>query len=175
MKVNKPGVHLDHMLSMSRSHHINLSVMADQKANMLLTIASVVVTISIPRLIDPVFDAFAAILIFFCLVTIMLAPYAVMPKLSDEVSSSDIPDYHRFDFNLLFFGDIIKLPYNIYELAMEEMLNDPSLSYQAQIKEMYSLGMFLSKKKYRFVRYAYQAFMVGLFCTGLTLLIKFIW
>ena len=72
MKVNKPGVHFDHMLSMSRSHHMNLSVMADQKANMLLTIASVVVTISIPRLIDPVFSASAAVLIFFCLVEYLL-------------------------------------------------------------------------------------------------------
>ena len=175
MKVNTPGVHYDHMLSMSRSHHINLSAMADQKANMLLTIASVVITISIPRLIDPIFSASAVVLIFFCLVTIMLATYAVMPKLSNDVTSSEIPDYHRSDFNLLFFGDFIKLPYSVYEIAMEEMLNDPSLSYQAQIREMYSLGMFLSKKKYRFVRYAYLAFMFGLFCTGLTLMIKFVW
>ena len=174
MKVEKPGVHFDHMLSMSRSHHMHLSVMADQKANMLLTISSVVITFSIPRLIDPAFRVSAAVLIFFCLGTIMLATYAVMPKLTNEKNVATLPDYHRPDFNLLFFGDFIKLPYMTFETAMEQLLNDPSLSYQAQVQELYQLGIFLSDKKYKFVRLAYLSFMAGLFCTGFTLLVTFI-
>ena len=38
MKINQPGAHLDHMMRQTRIHHVQLSSMADIKANMLLTL-----------------------------------------------------------------------------------------------------------------------------------------
>jgi hypothetical protein len=45
---------------------------------------------------------------------------------------------------------------------MEKILNDPSELYQAQVREIYTLGVFLARKKYRFLRLAYLTFLGGL-------------
>jgi hypothetical protein len=48
MKIQQPGAHYDHMLRQTRIHHVQLSSMADIKANMLLTMSSLVVTLCVP-------------------------------------------------------------------------------------------------------------------------------
>jgi hypothetical protein len=70
------------------------------------------------------------------------------------------------NFNLLFFGDFIRLQFSEFEASMEEVMNDPSLTYQVQVRELYTLGMFLAKKKYRFLRLAYITFITGAFASA---------
>jgi hypothetical protein len=164
MKVQQPGSHLDHMLRQTRIHHVQLSSMADIKANMLLTLAAVVVTIIAPHAMKPLLRWPALVLIAFCLATIVLAIYAVMPKipLRHEPNGKD-PDSPMF--NLLFFGDFVQMPYEQFEGAMERILNDPSAAYQAQVREIYVHGVFLAQKKYRFLKLAYLTFLSGLFAS----------
>ena len=71
-------------------------------------------------------------------------------------------------FNLLFFGDFVRMPYEEFEGAMEKVLNDPAQLYEAQVREIYALGTFLAKKKYRFLRLAYVTFLVGLLASAAT-------
>ena len=162
MKITQPGLYIDHMLRTTRMHHVQLSSMADVKASMLLTIASVVITLSASQVMKPGFLWPAFILIAFCLVTIVLAAYAVMPKLPVLLQPESAPEIGSPFFNLLFFGDFVRLEYDEFEAAMEETLNDHSRSYQAQVRELYTLGVFLATKKYRFIRLAYVSFIVGL-------------
>ncbi len=169
MKVNQSGNHLDQMMRQSRAHHVQLSMMADRKANMLLTIASVVITLSVPRIIEPQFMLSAVLLIGFCLLTIVLASYAVMPKHSKPSHHHGPPDVHDPGFNLLFFGDFVNLNYNEFKSAMADVMNDPSATYEAMVRELYTLGIFLARKKYRFIRWAYLSFIIGLFTSGITL------
>jgi hypothetical protein len=72
-------------------------------------------------------------------------------------------------FNLLFFGDFVRMPYADFEKSMEEILNDPSRAYEAQVREIYTLGLFLATKKYRFLRLAYLTFLSGLLASGFAL------
>ena len=162
MKINNPGAYLDHMMRQSRQHHVQLSSMADVKANMLLTMASVVVTLSIPHVLKPQFTIPLLVLIVASLITMGLAAYAVMPKLPLSPSTTPKPDVHSPGFNLLFFGDFTRLTYDEFAGAMEEMMNDPSKTYEAQVRELYTLGTFLATKKYRMLRLAYLSFMSGL-------------
>src|SRR5690606_5988176 len=53
MKINQPGGHLDQMMRQTRSHHVQLSSMADMKANFLLTMSAVVITLCAPRVLQP--------------------------------------------------------------------------------------------------------------------------
>ncbi|HWN94256.1 MAG TPA: Pycsar system effector family protein [Methylomirabilota bacterium] len=160
MKILQPGAHLDHMLRQTRIHHVQLSSMADIKANMLLTLAAVVITIAGPHAMKPALRWPALVLIIFCLATVVLAIYAVMPKVRNR--NIETADTGNPMFNLLFFGDFVQMPYAQFEGAMEKILNDPSELYQAQVREIYALGTFLSKKKYRFLRLAYMTFLIGL-------------
>ncbi|MEJ2430513.1 MAG: DUF5706 domain-containing protein, partial [Deltaproteobacteria bacterium] len=70
-------------------------------------------------------------------------------------------------FNLLFFADFVRLTYKEFEMSMEEIMNDPNLTYEVQVKELYTLGMYLAKKKYRFLKLAYITFITGAFASAI--------
>lgn len=169
MRIDKPGQHLDHMLRTTRAHHIQLSSMADLKANMLLTMSAIVITLATPQVLKPDFQWPFVVLIVFSLATIGLAAYAVMPKIPLTQNDQPAPNVRSPQFNLLFFGDFTRLPYSEFETAMEEVLNDPGRVYEAQTREIYLLGIFLARTKYRFLRLAYLPFIAGAGCSVLLL------
>jgi hypothetical protein len=150
---------------------MHLSSMADMKANMLLTMASIVVTLAAPQVMKAGSQLPLVVLIGFSLLTILLAAYAVMPKLPLTGSSIDASQVQNPQFNLLFFGDFTRLSYAQFETEMVRVMNDPSQVYQAQLREIYTLGVFLAEKKYRYLRLAYTTFIVGLFASFFTLLL----
>jgi|SRR5450432_588535 hypothetical protein len=164
--IKQHSPHADHLMRATQFHHVQLSAMADVKANMLLTMSSVVLTLCLPQLLknDHLWPLY--ILISFCLLTICLATYAVMPKLPP--ANLPAPDIQNPQFNILFFGDFTRLSQQQFESGMEEIMNDPGRTYGAQVREIYLLGTFLAKKKYRFLRLGYLAFITGLFaaCIG---------
>jgi len=169
-QINHPGQYLDHMIKQTRTHHVQLSIMADSKANMLLTVATVVITLSVPHLVDPKLRWGMLVLIVFSFITIVLSTYAVMPKLPLMYKPDQKPDMQSPFFNLLFFGSFVRLSLDEYVDAMEEVMNDPSSSYEAMVKEVYTLGVFLATKKYRFIRLAYLAFIFGVFASMMVLI-----
>lgn len=159
------------MLRQTRMHHVQLSLMADMKANMLLTLSAVVITLCAPHVFKPDFNWPFLVLIVFCLATVGLAAYAVMPKLPLSRKHQPPPDVQNPHFNLLFFGDFTGLDYPKFEAAMEEMMNDASRAYEAQARAIYLLGTFLAVKKHRFLRLAYLAFIAGLFVSFVLMLV----
>ena len=44
---------------------------------------------------------------------------------------------------------------------MDTWMNDPSRAYEAQIREVYQLGRYLNRAKYRYIRMAYLCFIAG--------------
>jgi hypothetical protein len=169
MKINQPGAHLDHLLRQTRMNHLQLSSMADLKANMLLTMASVIASLTVPHLVKEQLKWPALILLGFCLMTIILAALSVIPRLP-STRNGDRPDPKSSGFNLLFFGDFAHLSYEEFEREIEDVLNDPNRTYEVQVRDVYLLGKFLAEKKYRLLRLAYLAFMGGLLLSAATLL-----
>jgi hypothetical protein len=138
-------------------HHEQLSEMVDEKANMLLTMASVLLTISVTQIGTPELKWAIIVLLPFSFSTVILSAYATMPG-----GWAKNPQPGEPGFNILFFGHFKDMPYKDYERAMEKVMNDPSKTYEAQIREVYTLGVFLAKRKFRSVRLAYFCFIVGL-------------
>lgn len=166
MNIPQPANHLDTMLRQTRMHHVQLSTMADFKANIMLTLASLIGTFSIGYLSDPVLRWPVVVLLLFCLATIVSAAYAVMPKLDFNYR----PDLKKDPGNILFFGNFMNLNYEEYAQTMEQVMSDSTHAYEAQVREVYELGVYLGYKKYRFVRLAYTTFIAGLLSSALTLL-----
>lgn len=153
---------VDRLLSQTRAHHVQLSVMADVKANIMLTLASLVLTFSFRYLSNPILRWPVAVNILFCVVTIVMAAYAVMPKISAKLKKAQTPQG-----NMLFFGNFLHMDFAEYEKVMAEILSDHNRVYEEQVKEIYEMGVFLGKSKYRFVRYAYISFISGLMTSGI--------
>jgi hypothetical protein len=149
------------MMRQTRAHHVQLSLMADRKANMMMTVASLLVPLSLRYIQSPEFQSAAVVMIVFCILTVILAAYAAMPKLSRSEKTSMETDVNDPSFNLLFFGAFSKMSYPEFETAMEDVMNDPNRTYEAQVREVYIMGRYLERKKYRFVRLAYMSFIAG--------------
>ena len=162
MNIQQPAAHLDQMIRQTRAHHVSLSSLADKKANMMLTIAALMIPLSTRFLYEQRSHLAAVTLIGFCVLTIVLAAYAAMPKLKIGKQKDSTIDHDETSFNLLFFGSFTRMNYSEYENAMENMMNDPNRVYETQIREIYSMGHYLAQKKYRFVLFSYLTFITGI-------------
>ncbi len=170
MKIHQPGGHIDQMMRQTRGNLIQLSSMADVKSSMLLTLSSVVLTLAGRYVADPTFGAAVFVLGACCLLTIGLATYAAMPKVPViATGNADVSDNR---FNLFFFGDFVRMDYGAFHDAMEGVMNDPSSTYEMQVREVYTLGRFLAERKYRYLRLAYLAFITGLVTSAALVVIK---
>ena len=162
MDIQQPAGHLDQMIRQTRAHHVSLSSLADKKANMMLTIASLMIPLSTGFLYEQRSHLAAVTLIGFCVLTIVLAAYAAMPKMKIGNQKKTKVDPDKSSFNLLFFGSFTRMDYNEYEQAMETVMNDPNKVYETQIREIYSMGNYLAQKKYKFVLFSYLSFITGI-------------
>ena len=165
MNIPQPANHLDHLIRQTRIHHIQLSSMADVKASMLLTLAALIITFSIGYLSDPYLRWPVVALSVFCLLTILTAAYAVMPKL-DFRHQPNPKDPHC---NILFFGNFMNMDYESFAEAMETVMSDHNRAYEAQVREVYEMGIYLGTKKYRYIRLSFVFFISGLLVSGLML------
>jgi hypothetical protein len=160
MHIQEPRAQLDHMLRETRLHLVSFSQMADTKANILLSISSVLLSISLTRVSDPRFTGALAVLAGFLLVTIFLALLTVIPRVLGfghrKISVHD-PTYTP-----LYFGNYASISYAEYAKDFEEIMNDSDRTYEVMVKEIYYSGVYLVKNKYRYVRLGYMFFFAGL-------------
>ncbi|MHC5012698.1 MAG: Pycsar system effector family protein [Planctomycetota bacterium] len=175
MKIEQPGAHLDHMIRQTRMHHMQLSAMADMKANILLTVSTVVLTLSLRLVSDPALKWPILCLQGFCLLTIILATYVVMPHIPIALRTKTTPDVKSPGFNLLFFGHFVGLDYETFEAKMEEIMQTPGATYEAQTREIFQLGNFLARTKYRHLRFAYFTLIAGFVTSGIVHLFQMSW
>ncbi len=159
MHIQEPRSQIDYMLRETRNQLVNFSQMADIKANILLSISSVLTTITIAKLTDPTWSLPAVILVVFMLCAIFYALLAVIPSmrlLRHPKRSTNDPD-----FNSLFFGDYARVSYEEYLSHMEEVMNDVDRVYEVQVREIYSAGRYLQNTKFNYIKYGYILFFMG--------------
>lgn len=154
---------IETMFRITSKSHMELSAIADNKANIMISInsimLSVIVTVLIRKLEEyPHFTIPAILLTIVCLTTIVFSVLATRPNVSSgRFEKADILDKKA---NLLFFGNFHRMSLEDYQWGMTEMLKDADYLYGSMIKDIYFLGVVLGKK-YRLLRYSYTVFMFG--------------
>lgn len=174
-KQMKPDRGRETMLRITSRNHLELSGMADNKANIMISINSIILSIVVsvfirkfdsnPFLIWPTF-----ILIVVCLMTIVFAVLATRPNLTKGTFTKE--DIRNKKANLVFFGNFHSVPMDDYMWGMTEMLKDSDYLYTSMLKDIYSLGVVLGRK-YRLLRIAYTIFMYGFVVAVLSYVISF--
>lgn len=159
----KPDRGIETMFRTTSKNHLDLSSMADNKANIMISVntilISVVVTVLIRKLNEyPNLVLPTLLLILVCLVTIVLSILATRPNVSSGVFEDE--DVKNKKANLLFFGNFHGMDLKRYEWGMKEMMKDGDYLYGSLIRDIYFLGKVLGKK-YRLLRAAYTTFMIG--------------
>lgn len=159
----KPTRGIETMFRITSENHMTLSGMADTKANIMISINSIILSILVgilirkfeeyPNLIIP-----TLIIVVVCLCAIVFAILATRPNVSSGKFTRE--DINRKRTNLLFFGNFHRMRLDDYMWGMKEMLKDGDYLYGSLIKDIYFLGVVLGKK-YRFLRISYTVFMFG--------------
>jgi hypothetical protein len=142
----------------------NLSQMADSKANILISVNAIVLSIIIGSLIDnlltdPNLQIPVMMLVTVCVLAVVFGILATRPNVTSGTFTQE--DIANKKTNLLFFGNFHKMGLQDYDWAMTELLADKNYLYSSMIKDTYFLGIVLAKK-YRYLRIAYNIFMYGL-------------
>lgn len=152
------------MLRTTSENHMQLSGLADSKANILISVNAIIISLILSVLIRKIeVDTYLAIptLIFLAtsVITIVLAIIATRPKITRGRFSRE--DVIHGKTNLLFFGNFYKTSLEDYKWGMSMMMRDPNYLYGGLVDDIYYLGTVLGKK-YRILSIAYYVFMIGI-------------
>lgn len=162
MKV-KSGRSIETMFRNTMRTHVAFSSMADTKANIMISVNTLVLTIIVsvmirkldtnPHLVIP-----TAMLTLTSLLALIYAILVTRPKITSGTFSSE--DIKSKKTNLLFFGNFYNVSLKDFTWGMKEMIVDKNYLYDAMITDFYYLGQVLGKK-YKQLRVCYTIFMFG--------------
>ncbi|MEM1327359.1 MAG: Pycsar system effector family protein [Bacteroidota bacterium] len=165
------GRGVDTLYRVTLTNHIELSNIADGKANMIISINTLVLSILITasaagisidkfnfgeRFFDvlPIF-----ILMLTSLSTIAFAVFSAMPKVSGNTFTKE--DVKQNKVSMLFFGNFLQAGKSFFLKYLRELKYDQEALYDDLSRDLYNLGLVLDKK-YRLLNIAYRIFIGGL-------------
>jgi putative nucleotidyltransferase with HDIG domain len=175
-KIKDAGRSIETMFRNTVRTHVDFSSMADTKANIMISVNTLVLTIIIsimvrkldsnPHLVIP-----TAMLTLTSLVTLIYAILVTRPKVTRGVFTEE--DIKEKKVNLLFFGNFHKMTLPDFTWGMKEMMKDKEFLYDNMIMDFYYLGQVLGQK-YQKLRICYTFFMYGLIISVIAFAIAFI-
>lgn len=176
-KLESPERGIETMFRVTLNNHTKLSQIADSKANILLSVNAIIISIAlstlIPKLDSPrnahlVIPSF--VMIMFSVACIILAIMSTRPKVSSGTFTRK--EIEEKKVNLLFFGNFYKMPMEEYIWAMKEMMKDRQYLYDTMIKDLYYLGVVLNRK-YTLLRLTYTVFTIGIIASVVAFVVAF--
>lgn len=176
-KLTRPDRGIDTMFRVTLNNHTRLSDIADSKANIMISVNAIIISVSlttlIPKLDSPTNTHLiipTLILVLFSVVSIIFAILSTRPKVTEGTFTRQ--DINSRKVNLLFFGNFYKVPLGEYTWAMNEMMKDRKYLYDSMIKDLYFLGLVLNKK-YKLLRVTYNIFMIGIIISVIAFIYAF--
>lgn len=166
LKNESPERGIQTLFRVTMRNHLKLSDIADTKANILLSVNAIIISLVlanlIPKLDNPSNNYLiypTIIFIVFSTISMVLSILATRPNVTrGEFTKEDV---YNHDVNLLFFGNFHKMKLQEYEWAIQELIKDQEYVYNSLIKDLYFLGKVLDRK-YRILRLTYTIFMTGI-------------
>ena len=142
-----------HLVRTVQQSHIQLSMMADQKASILMGASFVIFTITVGQARGSAAPLALLILGGFAFLSAVCAVMAVLPSIGVRRKAPE---------NLLFFGSFTDLGEDEFvERITARLASDDSI-YRTMARDIYQNGCVLRHKKYRMLSWAYRIFLVGL-------------
>jgi predicted metal-dependent HD superfamily phosphohydrolase len=176
-KIELPERGIETMFRVALRNHITLSDIADTKANILLSVNAIIISLVLSNLVskldNPSNDYLiwpTAIFAFFTVISIVLSVLATRPNVTSGKFSKE--DVANKKVNLLFFGNFHKMKLDEFEWAMHEMMKDRDYLYGSLTKDLYFLGLVLNRK-YNLLRVTYTVFMIGIVVSVIAFAIAF--
>ena len=175
-KTKRPDRGIETMFRISSNNHQSLSDMADNKANIMITTTSIILSILLSVLLRKLEDNHhlvipAILLIAVCVTTMVFSILATRPALPGGKFTQQEMDEKKT--NLLFFGNFYRMRFEEYSIGMDVMMNDRDFLYGSLTRDVFSQGIVLGRK-YHLLRIAYNVFMYGIISSVLAFIIALI-
>ena len=166
---------VDHALRTVNQNQVQQSAMADVKANIMITVCSIVVTLSAGQLGNPMLVLPVVMLAPFALASLLLAILAIVPRIRRPATADGRVDRSDPSFSLLFFGHIAYLPIDEFKRELARLACDPAVLYDTIARDLYSQAQVLTHRKFRYLRWSYLSFIAGILVATCGLLISLLW
>ena len=180
LKKNKsevPERGVETMCRVALRNHMTLSNIADTKANILLSVNAIIVSLALSNLLPKLDNPSNAhlliptiIFVIFTVASIILSILATRPNVTEGKFSKE--DVANKKVNLLFFGNFHQMKLDDFEWGISEMMTDRDYLYGSLTKDLYFLGLVLNRK-YKILRVTYTVFMIGIIVSVLAFAISF--
>ncbi len=160
-----PEKGIETMFRVSLRNHLNLSRLADNKANTLISVNAIIISIVLSALFpkldsNPYLIYPCIILLTFTVATVIISILSTIPQTSHgQLSKEKIANKEG---NILFFGNFHNMPLDDFEWGIEELMQDRDYLYKSLSRDLYFLGKVLHRK-YKLLRISYIVFVTGLF------------
>ena len=165
-KKTKFGRGVETMYRVQLKNHIELSAIADTKANILLSVNAIIISIAlsnlIPKLDNPsnLFLVYPTlILMLFSVASVVLSVLSTRPKISNVAITKEMIKEKKT--NILFFGNFSKMSLKDFEWGIDYLMDNEDTLYNSLTKDLYYLGLVLNRK-YKLLRITYTVFMFGI-------------
>ena len=154
---------VDNILRVNHGNQMRLGLMADAKANIMITVASIVFSITVANLDNEVMKYPLLTFAMGSFFALLFAIFAIIPSTDyPKLKGSDEIDRDSPLFNPLFFGHFAHLPIREYKEDYAQTLMSDDKVYDAMAGDIYGQGKVLALSKYKYLKWSYMSFLWGM-------------
>ena len=163
-KEDRPTKGIETLFRVTSTNSQQLSNQADAKANILITVNSIIISVLLGTIIKGMESNSNLIipslmLLVVCLITIVFSILSTRPHVPKGIYTQR--EINAKKANLLFFGNFYRMSFDVYAEDMLQLMDDRDFLYRSLIRDVFSQGRVLGKK-YKLLKIAYDVFMFGL-------------
>ena len=154
---------VDNILRVNHGNQMRLGLMADAKANIMITVTSIVFSVTVANLDNEAIRWPLLGFAFGCFLALLFAIFAIIPNTDyPKVKGSNEIDRESPIFNPLFFGHFAHLDIHEYKEDYAKILMTDDSVYDSMAGDIYGQGKILALKKYKYLKWSYTSFLWGM-------------
>jgi len=154
---------VDNILRVNHGNQMRLGLMADAKANIMITVTSIVFSVTVANLDNEAIRWPLLGFAFGCFLALLFAIFAIIPNTDyPKVKGSQEIDRESPIFNPLFFGHFAHLDIHEYKEDYAKILMTDDSVYDSMAGDIYGQGKILALKKYKYLKWSYTSFLWGM-------------
>ena len=154
---------VDNILRVNHGNQMRLGLMADAKANIMITVTSIVFSVTVANLDNEIIRWPLLTFAFGCFLALLFAIFAIIPNTNyPKVKGSNEIDRKSPIFNPLFFGHFAHLDIHEYKEDYAKILMSDDGVYDSMAGDIYGQGKILALKKYKYLKWSYNSFLLGM-------------
>ncbi|MEH0158691.1 Pycsar system effector family protein [Limibacter armeniacum] len=160
------------MFRITSRNHINLSEMADNKANIMITVNTTIISLFFYLIyrfyVEGVMIIPTTLFMLTSLGSVLFAILATLPNITKGTFSRE--EVMQGKTNLLFFGNFHEVSLEEFQWGMKYIMETEDAVYQSMVMDIHLLGKVLARK-YKLLRISYTIFMIGIVISSITFLV----